>query len=60
MNKITHEIMDLVNILIEFHNNIPQLLKTFPDSKEDISLLDSYVNYKIKKTLKDIIHMERL
>ncbi len=60
MNKITQEIMDSVNILIEFHNNMPQLLKAFPDSKEDIALLDSYVNYEIKKTLKDIIHMERL
>jgi len=52
--------MDSVNVLVDFHNNIPQLLKKFPESKEDISLLDAYVNYEIKKTLQDIIHIERL
>lgn len=60
MNKITQDVMDSVNVLVDFHNNIPQLLKKFPESKEDISLLDAYVNYEIKKTLQDIIHIERL
>ncbi len=60
MNKTTQEVMDSVNILIEFNDNIPHLLKKFPDAKEDIELLKSFVDYEIKKTLKDIIHIERL
>jgi hypothetical protein len=60
MNKTTQEVMDSVNVLIKFYNNMPQLLDHFPEDKEDIELLESYVNYEIKKTLKDIIHIERL
>ncbi len=60
MNKTTQEVMDSINILIKFYNNMPQLIKNFPESTEDIELLDSYVSYEIKKTLKDIIHIERL
>jgi len=60
MNKTTQEVMDSVNVLIEFNDNIPLLLKKFPEVTEDIQLLQSYVTYEIKKTLKDIIHIERL
>jgi hypothetical protein len=60
MNKTTQEMMDSVNVLIKFNDNIPHLLKKFPDSKEDIEILVSYVTYEIRKTLKDIIHIERL
>ncbi len=60
MNKITQEVMASINVLIEFHDNMPHLLKKFPETKEDLDLLKSYVDYEIKKTLKDIIHIERL
>lgn len=60
MNKTTQDVMNSVNNLIEFYNNIPHMIKNFPEAKEDIELLTSYVNYEIKKTLKDIIHIERL
>jgi hypothetical protein len=60
MNKTTQEVMDSVNILIEFNNNMPQLFKDFPESVQDLALLDEYISYEIKKTLKDIIHIERL
>ncbi len=60
MNKTTQEVMSSINILIEFYNNMPHLIKNFPESIEDIEVLDSYINYEIKKTLKDIIHIERL
>jgi hypothetical protein len=60
MNKITQDVMDSVNALITFNDNIPELLKKFPESTEDIETLKSYVVYEIKKTLKDLIHIERL
>jgi hypothetical protein len=60
MNKTTQEIMDSINILIKFYNNMPQLFKDFPESVQDLALLDEYISYEIKKTLKDIIHIERL
>jgi hypothetical protein len=60
MNKTTQDVMDSVNVLIEFNDNIPHLLQKFPESQDDIELLASYVTYEIKKTLKDIIHIERL
>ncbi len=60
MNKITQEVMASLNILISFHDNMPHLLRTFPETKEDLDMLKSYVDYEIKKTLKDIIHIERL
>ncbi len=60
MNKTTQEVMDSVNVLIEFNNNIPHLLTMFTQSEDDIHVLKSYVDYEIKKTLKDIIHIERL
>ena len=60
MNKITQDVMDSINVLIRFHDNMPSLLDNFPEAEEDLQLLESYVNYEIKKTLKDIIHIERL
>jgi hypothetical protein len=60
MNKITQEVMDSLNILITFHDNIPHLLHKLPETREDLEILKSYVDYEIKKTLKDIIHIERL
>lgn len=52
--------MDSVNVLVEFNKNISYLLDGFPESTEDIEALESYISYEIKKTLKDIIHIERL
>ena len=52
--------MDSLNILITFHDNIPHLLHKLPETREDLEILKSYVDYEIKKTLKDIIHIERL
>lgn len=60
MNKMTQEVMDSINVLIQFNDNVPHLLKKFPEATEDIEILKSYVSYEIKKTLKDIIHIERL
>jgi hypothetical protein len=60
MNKMTQEVMESINVLIQFSDNMPYLLKKFPESTEDIEILKSYVAYEIKKTLKDIIHIERL
>ena len=60
MNKITQEVMKSVNILVTFYDSMPYLLDKFPDAEEDLDLLRSYVDYEIKKTLKDIIHIEKL
>jgi hypothetical protein len=60
MNKTTQEVIDSVNTLVEFSRNIPHLLSHFPESEDDIEILKSYVTYEVKKTLKDIIHIERL
>ena len=60
MNKTTQEIMESLNTLIEFRQNIDYLLTHFPDAGEDVETIDTYVTYEIKKTLKDLIHIERL
>lgn len=60
MNRMTQELMDSVNTLIEFNDNILSLSKKFPESKADLELLKSYAEYEIKKTLKDIVHLEKL
>jgi hypothetical protein len=60
MNKTTQETMDSINVLVQFYDNIPSLLNNLPDAEDDIALIESYVEYEIKKTLKDIIHIERL
>jgi hypothetical protein len=60
MNKTTQEVMESINVMIEFRNNIDHLLCNFPESGNDIEIIDSYLSYEIKKTLKDIIHIERL
>jgi hypothetical protein len=60
MDKTTQEMMDLINILLKFNENLPCLLETYPESEMDINVLIPYVDYEIKKTIKDIIHIERL
>lgn len=60
MDKMTQELMDSINVLVEFNDNIPTLLSSFPESEDDIETIGSYITYEIKKTLKDIIHIERL
>lgn len=60
MNKITQDLMNAVNTLVKFQDNMPHIHKKFPDTNDDIDLLKSYVDYEIKKALKDIIHIERL
>lgn len=60
MNKTTQELMNAANTLLIFHDNIPNILQKFPESDEDLEILKSYITYEIKKTLKDIIHIERL
>lgn len=60
MDKTTQEMMNLVNILVKFNDNLPDLVELFPESELDIDLLMPYVDYEIKKMLKDIIHNEKL
>jgi len=60
MDKTTIEMMYSVNVLIKFNNNLPDLLELFPESEKDVDLLMPYVDYEIKKILKDIIHIEKL
>jgi hypothetical protein len=60
MDRTTREMIDLVNSLIKFNDNLPDLLDQFPESEEDIDVLMPYVDYEIKKALKDIITIERL
>lgn len=60
MDKTTQELMNLVNILMTFNDNLRPLLEQFPESEMDIDLLTPFIDYEIKKTLKDIIHIERL
>lgn len=60
MNKMTQEVMDSVNTLIKFRDGMLHVLKMFPETKDDLEVLKPYVDYEIKKTLKDIIHIERL
>jgi len=60
MNKTTQEMMHSINVLIELNSNIPYLVNNFSESAEDIDTIHSYISYEIKKTLKDIIHIERL
>lgn len=60
MDKTTQEMIDLVNSLLKFNDNLPSLLEQYPESEMDIDVLIPYVDYEIKKTLKDIIHKERL
>jgi len=60
MNRITQEMMDALNTLIQFNDNIPVVLELFPETESDIVLIESYLNYEIKKILKDIIHSEKL
>lgn len=60
MNKTTQELMKAVNILMEFYDNLPDINNKYSETTEDIDLLKSYMDYEIKKALKDIIHIERL
>jgi hypothetical protein len=60
MDRTTREMIDLVNSLIKFNDNLPDLLDQFPESEDDIDVLMPYVDYEIKKALKDIITLERL
>jgi hypothetical protein len=60
MDRTTQEMIDLVNILLKFNDNLPCLFELYPESEMDINVIIPYVDYEIKKTLKDIIHIERL
>ena len=60
MDRTTQEMMNCVNILIKFIDNLPELAEQFPESENDIDILMPYVDYEIKKILKDIIHNEKL
>lgn len=60
MDKTTQEMINRVNILLTFNDNILGLCEKYPESEIDIDTLIPFVNYEIKKTLKDIIHIERL
>ena len=60
MDRTTREMIDLINSLIKFNDNLTDLLDQFPESEADIDILMPYVDYEIKKTLKDIITIERL
>jgi len=60
VNKTTEEIMNSINVLVKFNDNMGHILDRFPEVENDIDLLRSYVSYEIKKILRDIIHIERL
>ena len=60
MNKTTEEIINSINVLVKFNENMAHIMAKFPEIENDIDLLKSYVSYEIKKTLRDIIHIERL
>lgn len=60
MNRMTHEMIGALNDLMQFNDNIPVILELYPETDSDIVLIESYVNYEIKKILKDIIHSEKL
>ncbi len=60
MNRTTQELMDAVNTLVEFRENMVKIPKNISETKDDIDVLKSYVEYEIKKALKDILHIERL
>jgi molybdopterin-guanine dinucleotide biosynthesis protein len=57
---MTHEMIGALNDLMQFNDNIPVILELYPETDSDIVLIESYVNYEIKKILKDIIHSEKL
>lgn len=60
MNRTTQEMMNLINTLMTLNDNLPVIEQQFPDSAKDVDLMMTYVDYEIKKSLKDIIHNERL
>ncbi len=60
MNRTTQELMVSLNVLVDFRENMVKIPKNIAETKDDIELLKSYVEYEIKKTLKDIVHIERL
>lgn len=60
MNRTTQELMDAVNTLVEFRENMIKIPKNISETKDDIDVLKAYVEYEIKKALKDILHIERL
>jgi hypothetical protein len=60
MDNRTKEMMDSFNTLMQFVDNLRPLSEMFPESDNDIMLLEPYIAYEIKKTLKDIIHIEKL
>lgn len=60
MDKMTQHMIDLINTLVKFNDNIPCLFEQYPESEIDLNVIIPYVDYEIKKTLKDIIHKERL
>ena len=60
MDKTTMDMMHSVNTLMKFNDNLPDLVGLFPESEKDVDLLMPYVDYEIKKILKDIIHIEKL
>lgn len=60
MNSNTREMIIAINALMEFNDNVAPILELFPEVDPDIVLIEPYINYEIKKLLKDIIHSERL
>lgn len=60
MNRMTQEMIHTINILTDFNDNIPVLSQMFPEIEADMDLVSPYVDYEIKKILKDIIHNEKL
>jgi hypothetical protein len=60
MDKTTQEMMNSINVLMKFNDNMPCLLDQYPECKKDVDLIMSYTDYEIRKILKDIIHIERL
>ena len=60
MDRTTQEMINRINSLITFNDNLLSLCEQYPESESDVDTLMPYVDHEIKKTLKDIIHIERL
>ena len=60
MDKTTQEMFNRINTLVTFNDNLILLIEQFPQCEQEIDLLIPYVDHQIKKTLQDIIHIERL
>lgn len=60
MNRNTQELIIGLNALLDIELKLTERSKKSSAIKEDIVSLKAYIEYEINKTIKDIIHIERL